>query len=55
MSKGTPSKGKHNKAHTHTICPRCGKKAFHVTKKVCASCHYGRSKKMKTGRKYAFY
>lgn len=47
MSKGTPSFGKHNKAHTHTICPRCGKFSFHRVKKVCASCGYGRSAKMR--------
>jgi len=39
MTKGTSSFGKHlNK--THTICVRCGNRAFHNQKKVCASCGY---------------
>jgi len=50
MSKGTPSFGKHNKAHTHILCPRCGKFSFHRTKKVCASCGYGRSKRMRPSK-----
>jgi len=34
MTKGTSSFGKHlNK--THTICVRCGNRAFHNQKKVC--------------------
>lgn len=48
MSKGTPSMGKKNKK-THIKCRRCGKTSFHVSKKVCASCGFGRSKKL---RKY---
>ncbi|MHA1353081.1 MAG: 50S ribosomal protein L37e, partial [Candidatus Heimdallarchaeaceae archaeon] len=41
MTKGTPSFGRHNKAATHMICRRCGKRSYHRTKKVCASCGYG--------------
>ena len=47
MSKGTPSK-KGGKT-VHTMCRRCGKHAFHVQKKVCAACGFGKSKKI---RKY---
>ena len=49
MSKGTPSKGKHNKTKTHTRCRRCGKRTYHLQKRVCASCGYGKSSKF---RKY---
>ena len=39
QTKGTPSFGKrHNK--THTLCRRCGKRAYHVQKSTCASCGY---------------
>lgn len=43
MSKGTPSKGKHAKKKTHMVCRRCGKYAYHVRKRRCASCGYGAS------------
>ena len=39
MTKGTRSFGRrHTKAHT--ICIRCGNRAFHMQKKTCASCGY---------------
>eukprot|EP00794_Sanderia_malayensis_P007877 gene7877-8727_t len=39
MTKGTSSFGKrHNK--THTLCVRCGNKAFHIQKKACSQCAY---------------
>jgi len=41
---GTPSQGKKNKT-THVKCRRCGEKSYHVTKKVCASCGFGKSAK----------
>jgi len=44
--KGTPSKGKHNKGETHMPCRRCGKRAYHKQKGECASCGYGKSKKI---------
>lgn len=40
MTKGTPSMGKRNKK-THIICRRCGKHAYHVRQKTCASCGFG--------------
>ncbi|MEM2637668.1 MAG: 50S ribosomal protein L37e [Candidatus Korarchaeota archaeon] len=49
MTKGTPSFGKKNK-RTHTRCRRCGRHAFHITKKVCAACGFGRSKRMRRYR-----
>ncbi|MDX1612323.1 MAG: 50S ribosomal protein L37e [Candidatus Thermoplasmatota archaeon] len=44
MSKGTPSMGKRQKK-THRTCRRCGKHAYHVRKKRCASCGFGHSAK----------
>jgi len=43
MTKGTPSFGKHNKV-IHTRCRRCGKYAYHKTKKKCSACGYPNSK-----------
>merc|ERR1712062_927041 len=38
-TKGTSSFGKrHNK--THTFCPRCGHRCFHIQKKTCSRCGY---------------
>ncbi len=31
---------------THVKCRRCGNKSYHVRKKSCASCGFGKSKKM---------
>ncbi|MEM1988945.1 MAG: 50S ribosomal protein L37e [Candidatus Woesearchaeota archaeon] len=46
--KGTPSMGRKNKGRTHTRCRRCGKISFHVTKRVCASCGFGKSKRVRS-------
>ena len=46
MSKGTPSFGKHNKK-THIHCRRCGNKAYHMKKKVCSSCGFGKGAKLR--------
>ncbi len=43
MGKGTPAQGRHNKYKTHIPCRRCGKRAYHVRKGVCASCGYGKT------------
>ena len=45
--KGTPSFGKKNKK-THIACRRCGKRSYHVRKKYCSACGFGRSAKLKT-------
>eukprot|EP00996_Jenningsia_fusiforme_P006330 NODE_7634_length_457_cov_230.384804_g7183_i0.p1 GENE.NODE_7634_length_457_cov_230.384804_g7183_i0~~NODE_7634_length_457_cov_230.384804_g7183_i0.p1 ORF type:complete len:130 (+),score=39.09 NODE_7634_length_457_cov_230.384804_g7183_i0:51-392(+) len=39
MTKGTTSFGRRN-GHSHTLCKRCGRKAFHIQKHACASCGY---------------
>merc|ERR1712090_3389 len=46
MTKGTSSFGKrHNK--THIQCRRCGRRTYHIQKKVCSSCGYPSAKKRK--------
>lgn len=45
MTKGTASKMGGKK--THITCRRCGKRSFHIQKKVCASCGFGETKKRK--------
>ncbi|MCK5039148.1 MAG: 50S ribosomal protein L37e [Thermoplasmata archaeon] len=47
MAKGTPSRGKHSSKKTHIVCRRCGKHAYHVRKKRCASCGFGFSAKLR--------
>lgn len=46
MSKGTPSMGKRQKK-VHIKCRRCGSKSFNVRRKVCTSCGFGQSKRMR--------
>merc|ERR1712151_192613 len=44
MTKGTSSFGKrHNK--THTLCVRCGRKSYHIQKKVCGACGFPSARK----------
>lgn len=45
MSKGTTSHFGGKK--THMMCRRCGKHSFHVQKRVCASCGFGNSSKIR--------
>ncbi len=44
MPEGKLRKGKRNKK-THGKCRRCGEASFHLKKKVCASCGFGKSTK----------
>jgi len=48
MTKGTPSFGLRNRK-THIMCRRCGQKSYHIRKKVCSSCGFGATAKI---RKY---
>ena len=41
MTKGTASHGKKSGKKTHIRCKRCGRHAYHIRKKRCASCGYG--------------
>jgi len=45
MTKGTASKMGGKK--THIVCRRCGRRSFHVQKRVCASCGFGSSAKIR--------
>jgi large subunit ribosomal protein L37e len=47
MGKGTPSKGKKNKASSHKTCRRCGKHSYHRRKRICASSGFGKSAKIR--------
>ncbi|MFW9818424.1 MAG: 50S ribosomal protein L37e [Candidatus Thorarchaeota archaeon] len=47
MGKGTPSKGKKNKAASHRTCRRCGRHSFHRRKRYCAYCGFGKSAKLR--------
>ncbi|MFX1381779.1 MAG: 50S ribosomal protein L37e [Promethearchaeota archaeon] len=47
MGKGTPSKGKKNKAATHKTCRRCGRHSYHRRKGYCAYCGFGRTAKLR--------
>ncbi|MBU7013475.1 MAG: 50S ribosomal protein L37e [Theionarchaea archaeon] len=46
MGKGTPSFGKKNK-RTHVRCRRCGNHSYHIRKRRCSSCGFGRSRKIR--------
>lgn len=45
--KGTPSHGKKSGKKSHLICRRCGGHSYHKSKKVCSSCGYGASSKLR--------
>eukprot|EP01125_Pyxidicula_operculata_P003848 TRINITY_DN1528_c0_g1_i1.p1 TRINITY_DN1528_c0_g1~~TRINITY_DN1528_c0_g1_i1.p1 ORF type:complete len:101 (-),score=15.99 TRINITY_DN1528_c0_g1_i1:112-414(-) len=47
MTKGTYSFGRRH-TKTHTLCPRCGRSAWHIQKKRCAACAAGASAKKRT-------
>ena len=49
MVKGTASMGKKHKV-VHIRCRRCGRRAYHVQRKVCAACGYGASSRIKRYR-----
>lgn len=46
MVKGTPSQGKFHTPR-HMRCRRCGRHAYHVQKKKCASCGFGKTAKIR--------
>jgi large subunit ribosomal protein L37e len=45
--KGTTSFGQRSRGKTHISCRRCGRRSYHVRKKFCASCGYGKTPKMR--------
>uniref|UniRef100_A0AAX7U8V8 Ribosomal protein L37 n=1 Tax=Astatotilapia calliptera TaxID=8154 RepID=A0AAX7U8V8_ASTCA len=46
MTKGTSSFGK-RRNKTHTLCRRCGSKAYHLQKSTCGKCGYPQKRKRK--------
>lgn len=48
MSKGTASMGRKSGKKSHIRCRRCGKRSYHIKKKRCSSCGYGKSAKQRT-------
>ncbi|MBT4334486.1 50S ribosomal protein L37e [archaeon] len=47
MTKGTPSMGKKSGKKNFARCRRCGKSAYHIRKKKCASCGFGNTAKLR--------
>jgi large subunit ribosomal protein L37e len=47
VSDGTASFGKRGRKTLHIKCRRCGNVSFHRRKGYCASCGFGRSKKLR--------
>ncbi|HIH38966.1 50S ribosomal protein L37e [Candidatus Woesearchaeota archaeon] len=48
MTKGTPTQGRRTGKKLHIACRRCGKVSYHMKKKECASCGYGKTAKKKS-------
>ncbi|MCP3686446.1 MAG: 50S ribosomal protein L37e [bacterium] len=48
MVKGTPSMGKKSGKQNFIYCRRCGERSYHMRKKVCSSCGYGKSAKLRS-------
>ncbi|MBS3176220.1 50S ribosomal protein L37e [Candidatus Woesearchaeota archaeon] len=48
MTKGTESHGKKSGKKTHIVCRRCGNRTYHCRDKICSSCNYGKSPRMRS-------
>lgn len=48
MGTGTAAFGKHSGKKTHIMCRRCGNHTYHVSDKVCSSCGFGKSPKLRS-------
>lgn len=48
MTKGTASMGKKSGGKNHIYCRRCGKHSMNISTKVCSSCGYGKSSKLRS-------
>lgn len=49
MGTGTASFGKKSGKQNHIHCRRCGQRSYHASKKVCSSCGYGKSARLRKG------
>ena len=47
MTKGTPSMGKKSGKKNMIYCRRCGDRTYHLGKKKCSSCGYGKSARLR--------
>ncbi|HLC58320.1 MAG TPA: 50S ribosomal protein L37e [Candidatus Nanoarchaeia archaeon] len=48
MTKGTPSMGKKSRRSTLVQnCRRCGGRSYHIRNKICSSCGYGKTAKLR--------
>jgi large subunit ribosomal protein L37e len=47
MTKGTPSMGKKSGKKSCIRCRRCGSPSYHIRKKKCSKCGFGKTAKMK--------
>lgn len=45
VGKGTGSFGRRSRKKTHGLCPRCGKRSFHMQHGRCACCFYPNAKR----------
>jgi len=48
MTKGTPSMGEKSGKKNFIRCRRCGRRTYHVRKKKCSSCGYGKTAKLRS-------
>ncbi|MFP4523285.1 MAG: 50S ribosomal protein L37e [Candidatus Nanoarchaeia archaeon] len=48
MGTGTAAFGRRSGKKTHIPCRRCGSRTYHVKKKVCSACGFGKSSKRRT-------
>ncbi|MEM3126524.1 MAG: 50S ribosomal protein L37e [Candidatus Woesearchaeota archaeon] len=48
MGTGTSAFGRKSGKKTHIYCRRCGEHSYHKRKKVCSSCGFGRSAKLRS-------
>ena len=47
MAKGTPSMGVKSGKKNMIYCRRCGQRTFHLRKKKCSSCGFGKSARLR--------
>ena len=48
MAKGTPSMGVKSGKKNFIRCRRCGRRTYHIRKKRCSSCGFGKNSKLRS-------